>query len=291
MNKIALKKETSAIFLAIVLVLGTIALTVPSFSVEAQATSDREKDHDYEDRDYKSRDHDKKDYYNDDEDKNSYEKAESEYSSYGKYDRDHDKSEKDNSNSVSIKKVKCNNINVNINGLNANIGLPNNGPVTDPVAVAQQDDDDNDEEIETNSIESDNERYESRDGKSDSNTNSSIVCINNNNNIVVEEEEPPVDECAEEVENCFEEFLNDEQFELLTDALESSEGITADIAGQEVTLRSFEDMCEAFEGLSFEQLLDAISDILDETLPPGDIVSFDLFVCIAEALDIPVPPV
>ncbi|HET7644207.1 MAG TPA: hypothetical protein VFK40_11905 [Nitrososphaeraceae archaeon] len=36
MTKIVLKKETSAIFLAIVLVLGTIALALPSFSVEAQ---------------------------------------------------------------------------------------------------------------------------------------------------------------------------------------------------------------------------------------------------------------
>ena len=77
MTKIVSIKETSAIFLAIVLVLGTIALTFPSFSVEAQATSDREKDYD-----------------NDYEDKKSYDKDDykSEYSSYGKYeDRDDDK--------------------------------------------------------------------------------------------------------------------------------------------------------------------------------------------------------
>jgi hypothetical protein len=113
LTKIVSIKETSAIFLAIVLVLGTIALAVPSFSVEAQATSDREKDYDNDkkDRDYKSKDHDEKDYdkY---EEKKSYDKDDykSEYSSYGKYDRDHDK----DSNSVSIKKVKCNNINVNL---------------------------------------------------------------------------------------------------------------------------------------------------------------------------------
>ena len=104
MNKIVSIKETSAIFLTIVLVLGTIALALPSFSVEAQATSDREKDYyndeekdSYEkDRDDKSRDYDEKDYDHD-KDKKSYDKDDykSEYSSYGKYDRGHDKSKKE----------------------------------------------------------------------------------------------------------------------------------------------------------------------------------------------------
>ena len=104
LNKIVSIKETSAIFLAIVLVLGTIALALPSFSVEAQATSDREKDYyndeekdSYEkDRDDKSRDYDEKDYDHD-KDKKSYDKDDykSEYSSYGKYDRGHDKSKKE----------------------------------------------------------------------------------------------------------------------------------------------------------------------------------------------------
>ncbi len=190
LNKIVSIRETSAIFLAIVLVLGTIALAVPSFSVEAQATSDREKDYDgYEDK----KSYDKDDYKSD-------------YSSYGKYDRDHDKSEKD-SKSVSIKKVKCNNINVNLNGIDVNIGgLPSNGPVTEPIAVAQEDEED--DEVESNSIESDSdESYEGRDGKSDSDTNSRIVCINNNNNVVVEEEEQ--DPCVA----CFEEFLSPELFD------------------------------------------------------------------------------
>ena len=276
MNKKALKKETSAIFLGIVLVLGTIALTVPSFSVEAQATSDRQMDYDHDE--YK-KSYDKDDY-------------KSEYSSYGKYDRDHDKSEKD-SKIVSIKKVKCNNINVNLNGIDVNIGgLPINGPVTDPVAVAQEDEDD---DIESYSIENDNdESYEGKDGKSDASSNSKIVCINNNNNIVVAEE-PPEEECAEtdDIEACFEEFLNDEQFELLTDALESQAGITVEINGQDVTLKSFNDICEAFEGLTtFDQLLDAIFEILDETLPDNTpIISIELVICIADALDIPVPPV
>ena len=124
LTKIVLKKETSAIFLAIVLVLGTIAAVNHSYIVGAQATSD-------------SNNH----YYDNDEDKKYYDKDDykSEYSSFGKYDdRDHDKSKKDSSNSVSIKKVKCNNINVNLNGIDFNIGLPNNSPVTNPVALAQE---------------------------------------------------------------------------------------------------------------------------------------------------------
>jgi hypothetical protein len=170
LNKKVLIKETGAIFLAIVLVLGTIALTVPSFSVEAQATSDREKDYD-----------------NDYEDKKSYDRNDykSKYSSYEKYDKNYYESEKD-SNSVSIKKVKCNNINVNLNGIDVNIGgLPSNGPVTDPIAVTQEVEDDDEE---SNSIENENdESFEGRDGQSDSDTNSRILCINNNNNIVVGE--------------------------------------------------------------------------------------------------------
>ena len=246
MNKIVSIKETSAIFLAIVLVLGTIALTIPSFSVEAQATSDREKDYD------------KYEY------KKSYEKDDykSEYSSYGKYDRDHDKSEKD-SKSVFVKKVKCNNINVNLNGIDVNTGgLPINGPVTDPVAVAQEEDDD--EETESNSLENDNESYEGRDGKSDSNTNSKIVCINNNNNIVVEEEEeePEQDPCVA----CFEEFLEPDE---ITTFLELFGG------------QSIESLCELFTNPENNIVVD--EQVFRDALPnvdPEDVD--DLIDCLEE---------
>jgi hypothetical protein len=193
LTKKVLKKEASAIFIAIVLVLGTIALTLPSFSVEAQATKIRDND-----------------YENDDQEKKSYDKDDykSEYTSYGKYeDRDHDKYNKDSSSSVSIKKVKCNNINVNLNGIDVNIGgLPNNGPVTGPMALAQEEADDN--ELESNSIENDND---GRDGHSDYDKDS-IVCINNNNNIVVGE---PKLTCEE----CFTKNLNDEELENLIQIL------------------------------------------------------------------------
>ena len=209
MNKIVSRKRTSAIFLAIVLVLGTIAFTAPSFMTNALATSDRERDYD--------NDEDKKSYDKDSHDSkySSYkDDYKSEYSSYGKDDRDYDKSKKDSSSSVSIKKVKCNNINVNLNGINANIGLPfNDDPVSGPIAVAQEAEYDE----ESNSIESsDEESDEGRDRQSDSNTNSRIVCINNNNNTVIEAEEPipPTPPEPLTCEECFEEFLSQDEIDL-----------------------------------------------------------------------------
>ena len=94
MNKIISSKTTSALFLAIVLVVGTFALTGPTFMINAQATSDREKDYDND-------------------------------KSNGK-DRD-DKSKKDSKN-VSINKLKCINTNININGENTgDINVGNKG--------------------------------------------------------------------------------------------------------------------------------------------------------------------
>jgi hypothetical protein len=85
-----------------------------------------------------------------------------------------------------------------------------------------------------------------------------FICINNNN-IVTEEPTstpPVVDECdeAEDIEACFEEWLPPNNFGLLTDTLASPTGLTVVIDGQEVTLRSFVDICEALEGLTFEEL-------------------------------------
>ncbi|MGE0242647.1 MAG: hypothetical protein AB7F53_04580 [Nitrososphaeraceae archaeon] len=335
MNNIVFIKRTSAIFLAIVLVLGTIALAVPSFMITAQATSDREKDYDNDeekksydkDRDDESRDNDKdyddddeeksygkdsRDYdennYDKDEDKKSYDKDnydskfsyykddyKSEYSSYGK-----DKSKDSSSSSVSIKKIKCNNINVNLNGIDANIGgLPINGPVTDPVALAQEVEDDDDEE--SNSIESnDYESFEGRDGKSDSDTNSSIVCINNNNNIVVQEEPvppvppvPPVDECI----LCFDE-TTPEVRDAVIDALEA-EGPLVIVPGvYEVpdTVITIEELCEWLVEngplfLTQEQIENLIDSFIDANpgLSRADVE--ELVQCLIDAeIIIVVPP-
>jgi hypothetical protein len=254
LNKKVLIKETGAIFLAIVLVLGTIALTVPSFSVEAQATSDREKD-----------------YNNDYEDKKSYDKDDykSEFSSYGKYDRDDDKDSK----SVSIKKVKCNNINVNLNGINVDFGFPNNGPVTDPVAVTQEEEDDDDEE--SNSIENENDKSdEGREGEFDSDTNSRIVCINNNNNIVVGEEEPELT-----CEECFTENLNDVELETIIQIL-----IILD-------LNDLEGLCEALSDptLSNQQKIVGLISLLFASGVEDEDTILEILECLEE-LDLVIVP-
>ena len=117
MTKIVLTKTTSAIFLAIVLVAGTIALSPTSFMVgTVQATSDHEKDYDKNDKKSYTKVKDESSDHEKDYDKKSYYKDESkEYLSYGK-DNSYYKS-KDSSN-VFVKKIKCNNINVNLNGFN-----------------------------------------------------------------------------------------------------------------------------------------------------------------------------
>jgi hypothetical protein len=133
-------------------------------------------------------------------------------------------------------------------------------------------------------------------GHSGSDNDFRFICINNNNNTVIEAEEPipPVDECAEaeDIEACFEEFLIEEQFPRLVAALESEAGLTVDINGEDVTLRSFADICSALKGLTFEQLQDAILAIITEITPPGELIPVPIMLddCIAEALDISITP-
>ena len=90
MNNIVFIKRTSAIFLATLLVLGTIAAFSPSFMTTASAQVES--------------------YYG--MDNNNYK---------SQYVKDNYKSK--DSNSVFVKKINCNNVNVNVNGLELN-GLP-----------------------------------------------------------------------------------------------------------------------------------------------------------------------
>ena len=296
MNKIVLRKKTSAIFLAIVLVLGTIAFTVPSFITNAQASSDREKDYDNDkkDRDYKSKDHDEKDYDNDKKKSHGKDRDRDDKSrDHDKYDNDkkksHGKDKSKDSSSVSIKKVKCNNINVNLNGIDVNIGgLPNNGPITDPIALAQETEED--DETEANSIESDDdESYEGRDGKSESDTNSRIVCINNNNNIVVQEEPvppvPSVDECL----LCFEETTQAVRDAINTFLDEQEEITVADGIVIPADVNNFEDLCDwladeaplLLTQVQIDQLIDAFVGQTQPPIPRGDVE--DLVQCLIDA--------
>jgi hypothetical protein len=89
-NKILSIKNTSAIFLATVLVAGTIALSSPSFMTNVSAQSES--------------------YYG--MDNNNYK---SQYGQDNKY--------KSKDSNVVVKKINCNNVNVNVNGLELN-GLP-----------------------------------------------------------------------------------------------------------------------------------------------------------------------
>ena len=235
-NKIVSIKKTSAIFLVIVLVAGTFALSIPSFMIgTAQALP----------------------YYGQD---NNYKKS----------------SGKD----VSVKNVKCNNINVNVNGLELNL---TSVPFLSGLLAS-----------EAHEGERGASSYGS--GQSGSDNDFKFICINNNNNTVVVGEEPPtppVEECAEadEIEACFAnaEFMGEVQFPEFVAALEA--GITVEINGQDITLRSFNDICLAFEGLTtYQQLRDAVNEIgiaTGATFGEGFLAVVD---CIAEALDIPIPP-
>ncbi len=228
MNKKVSIKKTSAIFLAIVLVAGIIALSPPSFMVGAQAESEDDElnnndnklygiDND-ESSDELSDDAKDNDESSDDElvnnvkpfGNNNYEVKELSY-----VNDDNNSYKSKDSSSVFVKKVKCNNINVNLNGLDVDIGLPNgNGPLNGPLAEAQAV---NDEGQESNSFGSD--LSNSGDGQSDSNTNYRVVCINNNNNIIVEEEEEPLE--PQTCEECFTTFLTEEQIERFIEVLDN----------------------------------------------------------------------
>jgi hypothetical protein len=217
LTKIVLKKETSAIFLAIVLVLGTIALTVPSFSVETQATSDRERDYDYDD---KSRYYDEHDYdsydkksYRDDDYGKEYPSYKPVYNSYGKYDdRNYDKSK--HSSSVFVKKVKCNNINVNVNGVALDINDFPRGLFGADAAT----------EVEASVSDNGIDGSSSNGPSGFDNGGFIFKCINNNNNIVTGAEEeptsptPPRDPC----EDCFINNLNSTELSSLERFLEST---------------------------------------------------------------------
>ena len=219
LTKIVLRKTTSSIFLAIVLVLGTITLMHPSF-IGAQAESDDDYESENENNVIRMEDNDDDESSDDEEEaKDNDDESDNDDNNLNENNNDEIKEvsyvsdnnnnnyykSKDGSSSVSIKKIKCNNINVNLNGINANIGLPfNDGPVTGPISEAQA--------LESKSFESNSE-----DRQSGSDTNSRIVCINNNNNIVVGEEPPEPLSCEE----CFTENLDEAQEERLSAVLSS----------------------------------------------------------------------
>ena len=284
MNKI-LTIKSNAIFLAIVLVAGTITMLSPSFMRDAQALQQQE-DYYYDEMDDYER---PQSYGNDNYESREYPSYQKDYKqSYdkdsNKYQKDSNKYQKDSSSAI-IKKINCNNINVNLNGLDINATAASGNGYT------------NDGAVEAASLmengNANNGGYGERNNNYAQRGNDfTFVCINNNNNTVVEEDETPIppveDECAEDIEACFEEFLIEETLLALETALESQAGLTVEINGEDITLRSYADICLLLEGLTFDEISNVISTIISEATGIIVILPFDLIACIAEALGIPI---
>ena len=187
MSKEVSTKEINAGFLAIVLIVGTLAAISPSFMVgaHAQQYGMDQKYNSYE-----------PDYGMD----NSYDDKQS----YGKDSNSNDKS-KDSSN-VIAKKIKCNNINVNVNGFNGiEVGtLPTtlNGLATDEAQASADEG-----EIGASSFGSGG----GSDGRPSSGQGSDKWCINDNEFVVVEAETPEPEPEPPTCVECFDDFLTQEQ--------------------------------------------------------------------------------
>ena len=116
-----------------------------------------------------------------------------------------------------------------------------------------------------------------------------IMPFLNNNNSFGSEDGNGVgtEQCGEEIEDAFQQFLIPNQFEQLSEALDSPTGVKVDVLGSEVTLRSFEDICSALEPFTssltkFDKgLLDILGDILN---PPLNINSA-LLSCVYKAIN------
>ena len=150
MNNVISKKNTIAVFLAVILIAGIIAAFTPSFIIGVNAQSEpyyrdnrygseQEYPSEYSDSNsyniYEPQygmDNYKKSYRNDNYEQPEYPSYQPDYKpEYPSYEQDnkHDyKSKKDSSSSVSINKLKCINNNVNINGNNTgDINVGNSG--------------------------------------------------------------------------------------------------------------------------------------------------------------------
>jgi len=94
-------------------------------------------------------------------------------------------------------------------------------------------------------------------------------------------------QCAGDVEACFQQFLSQSQFEQLSEALDSPTGVKVDILGSEVTLRSFEDICSALEPFlpSPTEFDEALGDILGDILNPPLNINSALLNCVYNAVN------
>jgi hypothetical protein len=208
LNKIVSKKKTSAIFLAIVLLTGTITLFSPSFMAGAQAQPYYGMDDRYDS------------YEAEYTDNNNYEPTK--YPSYNReYPSDNSYESKESSSTI-IKKVKCNNINSNNNGVDVSLGIPNNDALVEAQAA------DNEGQATTaNGFGNGDERYKQNDN------DFKFVCINNNDNennvIVINETTPepepiPPPQPTITCEKCFDLILTEDEELIVFSVLSSLVG-------------------------------------------------------------------
>jgi hypothetical protein len=206
LTKIVLRKTTSAIFLAIILVTGTITLINPTSMINVQATSDHDKDYDndeekdfdIQDRDDESRNNDGDyDEEEDDDDKDKfYEKGSKNYNE-NDYDNDEAKKSYDKEKSYDSKysshkdsykttkystfkknNLKCNNINLNLNGLDVNASPE---PLSSLLQLQAETTENPNSDPSTfdNGVERNAVGYQQDKNK---NKDFSFTCINNNDN-------------------------------------------------------------------------------------------------------------
>jgi hypothetical protein len=276
LNKIISKKTTSAIFLATVLVLGTIAVSSPSFMTRANAQADS-----YYEMDNRYDSYEPTEYT----DNNSYEPTEypSYKPEYPSDNRDY-KSKKDSSNTI-VKKVKCNNINSNNNGVNVNLGLPNNDALVEAQAA------DNEGQATTANGWGNDER-----NKQNGN-DFKFVCINNNDNEnnIIETTPEPIPPDTITCEECFTENLTPEQLAGLNSFLEGRQPVTVDGFDIGIAINDLAAYCTLISLASTEESLsETVRSILlalnERVLPPEDAIPEpiieEIIQCVLEALDI-----
>ena len=116
-----------------------------------------------------------------------------------------------------------------------------------------------------------------------------IMPFLNNNNSFGSEDGNGVgtEQCGEEIEDAFQQFLIPNQFEQLSEALDSPRGVSVDILGNEITLRSFQDVCFALEPhtpfiTTFDE---ALIEILAQILSPPLNISSSLLSHVYDAVD------
>jgi hypothetical protein len=252
LSKIVLRKTTSAVFLAIVLVLGTFTVISPSFIVGAQAEP----------------------YYGME---NNYDK------SYGK-----DNYKSKDSSSVFVKKINCNNVNVNVNGLELN-GLP---PFLGNLLASDGQDGYGDASSYGSGSYGGGPSGSEGDFKFICINNNNNTVIESEEPvpptppILQVPPTPPTELC----EDCFTQSLDETQFADFEEALAA--GIDIIVGREIIEVNSLLELCTILEGATnIREISTILVDIGLPIIVDDRITLDELERCIAEALDIDTGPI